>query len=72
MKVSIALLTILAGFAAASPVTDEKPCSSTVTTALNAGVQAVKMAFSLGGAPPDLQNALDAGVACFKEKLGCT
>ncbi|KAJ6440245.1 parp domain-containing protein [Purpureocillium lavendulum] len=74
MKASLALLTVLAGFAAANPTVNDKKerraCSPTVQTAIDAGVGAVKMAFSLAP-PPNLQAALDDGVAAFKAKLGC-
>ncbi|PWI66085.1 hypothetical protein PCL_05303 [Purpureocillium lilacinum] len=74
MKASTALLALLAGFVTANPTTNDnlqrRQCPAGVDTAVNAGVSAVKMAFTLGG-PANLQAALDEGVKCFKAKLGC-
>jgi hypothetical protein len=46
-------------------------CSSTVNSAINSGVIAVRLGFATVGAPPNLDDAINAGVASFKAKLGC-
>lgn len=73
MKFSIALLAILTGLMA-NPAMAEKAqkrdCSATVNSAIDSGVKALRLGFTLG-APPGLDDAITAGVAAFKNSLGC-
>ncbi|TQV94122.1 hypothetical protein V2A60_002816 [Cordyceps javanica] len=62
------------------PVTDAPPpaapaapidCSGMIDTGLKTAVGALKKGLGLF-APPEFQTGVDAGLACFKETLGCT
>lgn len=67
MKVSAILFSLVAGLA----MTEAAPCSGLVNGAVDTAVSALKGAFALGGAPANLNSAIDAGVAAFKGELGC-
>jgi hypothetical protein len=73
MKFSIAFLTILAGIMVNSAMAEkvqQRDCSATVNAAIASGVKALRLGFSLG-APAGLDDAITAGVAAFKNSLGC-
>lgn len=76
MKVSIALLTVLAGLGMASPVMvrdenlQQRDCPTFVNVALASAITALKAGF-IFGSPVGLNEAIDAGVAAFKATLGC-
>lgn len=71
MRFTITLITALAcGVAADSATVQKRDCPVLVDTALAASVSAMKLALA-AMAPANLQQATDAGAACFKQQIGC-
>jgi len=82
MKVSTALLTILAGLGMVNAAMDEKlqqrgDCPATINAALlnaalDGAIRALKLGFKVGGVSSDcIEDAINDGVTAFKAKLGC-
>lgn len=70
-------LTLVAALASAATASDNAPvqkrdCPVLVDSALAASVTALKLGLSaMPMAPANLQQATDAGAACFKQQIGC-